>query len=92
MNPMKTPNAFRVSLRDLFWLILVVGMGLGWYRERQVARPIREAVSLYNHSKAKPAIRSSSPNTAAYGAYGDVRFIVMAVDPEMWDFYQGINQ
>jgi hypothetical protein len=89
---MKNPNAFRASLRDLFWLILVVGMGRGWYREYHIARPTREAVSLYKHSKAKPAVRSSLPNTAAYGAYGDVRFIVMAIDPELWDFYQGINQ
>ncbi len=40
IGAMKIPNSLRLSLRDLFWLLLVVGMGLGWYREYCFAYPL----------------------------------------------------
>jgi hypothetical protein len=38
MGSMKLPQ---VSLRDLFWLVLVVGMGLGWWIDHQ--KPVPQA-------------------------------------------------
>ncbi len=40
---MKIPNAFRLSLRELFLLMALAAVGTGWYREYQFAAPIREA-------------------------------------------------
>jgi hypothetical protein len=42
---MKTPQWLKLSLRDLFWLILVVGMGLGWYRDTRRERDVRQFLS-----------------------------------------------
>jgi hypothetical protein len=41
---MKTPQWLKLSLRDLFWLILVVGMGLGWYADRVKMRHTLDGV------------------------------------------------
>ena len=39
--PMKLP---RFNLRDLFWLVLVCALAVGWWvRERQVVRELEEA-------------------------------------------------
>jgi lipopolysaccharide biosynthesis regulator YciM len=34
---MKIPNAFRLSLRDLFWATALIAVGLGWYLDHRRA-------------------------------------------------------
>jgi hypothetical protein len=41
---MNLPN---LNLRDLFWLVVVVAMGLGWWAER---RPLAEENRLLRHT------------------------------------------
>lgn len=53
---MKIPNAFRLSLRELFLLVLVAGMGLGWWVDHRPYAGLDDFVKLldaYNYDSPK---------------------------------------
>jgi hypothetical protein len=52
---MKTPQSLRLSLRDLFWLILAVGMGLGWYLDHRRVRELHELMNFVDDMELPPS-------------------------------------
>jgi hypothetical protein len=53
----KTPTP-KLHLRDLFWLVLVVGLGVGWWRDRQQVRDsclesVRSLAESHRQERAK---------------------------------------
>jgi hypothetical protein len=75
---MKIPNSLRLSLRDLFWLILVVGMGLGWYLEYRFAAPMRAGYRYLEPDIGKHEMEA----VATSGEYRGVYFEVKAMTRE----------
>jgi hypothetical protein len=70
---MKIPNSLRLSLRELFLLILIAAMGLGWYREYRFAAPMHQALAeMRNRSPAYPV-------GISHALHSDVVFQVFAL-------------
>ena len=74
-------SSLRLSLREMFLLVLVVGMGLGWYREYQIAAPIRAA-----YRNLEPHISQHQLSTSRTdGRYRGMYFEVHAMTQEYLD-------
>ena len=89
IGAMKTPNMLRVSLREMLLIVALAGSFSALYRERQISRPIREAVELYHANKANLVIGSNYGPMAAFAIHDGIGISVQAMDRSTLEFYTG---
>ncbi len=76
---MKSPSLLRLTLRDMFLLVALAGIGLGWYREYRLNAPLREAIDKFNFSPG-----SGQQAAYGYGSYKGTRLLVVVASDRYW--------